>query len=400
MNAKIAYFVHDLTDAAVRRRVRMLTAGGAVVTPIGFRRGTQPVTAIEGIPALEIGRSADGRLLQRSLSVAAALAGLSVVAPHVRGSDVVIARNLEMLVLAARARKRYAPAARLVYECLDIHRLLLSHHLDGALLRMLEASLWTEVDLLLTSSPAFVRSYFNPRGFPAPIRVVENKVAMLGDAQVVPPAKRQPGPPWRIGWFGMIRCRASLDILSSLAAAAGGAIEVVIRGRPSGASFPDFEAAVADRAYVRYAGPYRNPEDLPDIYGEVHFAWAIDYYEDGQNSAWLLPNRLYEASAYGAVPIALADVETGAWLAERAAGVVLNEPVRQQLADFFRRLDRDRYEDLESAVRALPRAALVSDRGDCRALVRELCPPLAPGADADPCRGSKDAVAGNAGAQP
>ena len=42
------------------------------------------------------------------------------------GADVVLARNLEMLIIASRARNLYAPRAALVYECLDIHRLLLS----------------------------------------------------------------------------------------------------------------------------------------------------------------------------------------------------------------------------------------------------------------------------------
>ena len=35
---KFAYFVHDLTDPAVARRVRMLRVGGADPVVIGFRR--------------------------------------------------------------------------------------------------------------------------------------------------------------------------------------------------------------------------------------------------------------------------------------------------------------------------------------------------------------------------
>jgi len=225
---------------------------------------------------------------------------------------VILARNLEMLVLATRARKRHAPAATVVYECLDIHRMLLSNSPGGGLLRLLETKLCQEVDLLLTSSPAFVRNYFTPRGFLAPIRLVENKVLVLSDtASRTTPRRPPPGPPWRIGWFGVIRCRKSLDILSSVARAAWGDVEVVIRGRPSGATFPDFEAAIANRPHIRYAGPYRNPDDLPDIYGDVHFNWAVDYYESGQNSSWLLPNRIYEGSFHGTIPIALKGVETG-----------------------------------------------------------------------------------------
>ena len=375
MTAKIAYFVHDLTDPAVQRRVRMLGAGGAAVTPIGFRRGPQPVSTVQGVSAVEIGQSADGMLAQRALTVMGALMKRGNLARYVVGSDAIIARNLEMLVLAAEARKRYAPRAKLVYECLDIHRMLLARRPDGTLLRALESKLWRQVDLLITSSPAFVRNYFTPRGFAAPIRLVENKVLVLAeDCPHAAAPKRRSGPPWRIGWFGMIRCRKSLEILSSVARDLGGAVEVVIRGRPSDAVFGNFDEAIAGKPHVSYLGPYRNPADLGEIYEDVHFVWAVDYYESDQNSAWLLPNRIYEGTFYGAVPIGLAKVETGGWLKQHAVGVVANEPLQAWLIGFFRNLDEDGYTNLAKAVAVLPREMVVADREDCRKLVEAVCP--------------------------
>jgi succinoglycan biosynthesis protein ExoL len=379
LTAKIAYFVHDLSDPAVHRRVRMLVHGGATVTPIGFRRSVDAPTAVEGARAVDLGRTRDAMLARRALSVAETLVKLDGIAEHVRGCDVVVARNLEMLVLAVRARKLYAPKATVVYECLDIHRLQLSNGLSGKMLRFLESSLWGEIDLLLTSSPAFVDNYFSRHGFTAPIRLVENKILMLGAEHTrMPSASIPPGPPWRIGWFGMLRCRKSLEILSSIAQAAEGALEVIIRGRPSDAVFPDLEIATANLAHVRYCGPYSNPDDLPGIYGDVHFIWAIDYHDHGQNSAWLLPCRMYEGSFYGAVPIAFAGVETGRWLAKRGAGVLFGEPFESQLfeiqlIEFFRGLDRDKFRALARGVEALPRKDLVIDRSDCRDLVEALC---------------------------
>ena len=370
----IVYFVHDLTDSAVHRRVRMLLAGGAKVILIGFRRGATAMREVEGVEVIDLGQTEDGMLAKRALSVVTALAKLDIVAQHFRGANVLLARNLEMLVLAVRARARYAPLAPLVYECLDIHRMLLSSRLDGVLLRFLESRLWRNVDILLTSSPAFVRNYFMPRGFGAPVKLVENKLLLLEENYARTP-KQAPGPPWRIGWFGIIRCRRSLEILSLLAESMEGAVEVIIRGRPSSAVFPDFDEAVAGRRHVHYAGPYRNPVDLAGIYGDVHFTWAIDYYDRGQNSAWLLPNQLYEGTFYGAVPISLAEVETAVWLIERGVGVVLGEPLQPQLSSFFKSLDRDVYARLAMAVNTLPRTDLVSDRTDCQALVEALRPP-------------------------
>jgi succinoglycan biosynthesis protein ExoL len=373
VTAKIAYFTHDLSDPAVHRRLRMLLAGGAAVTAIGFRRSSEPVAAVEGIAAIDLGRTADGVLLRRGLLVAGTLARLGGLAEYVRGANVILARNLEMLVLAIRTRKLYAPTAAVVYECLDIHRMLLSKRLEGRLLRSLETRLWREVNMLLTSSPAFVHNYFIPRGFRSPIRLVENKVLML-DVLSEPHRKRPlSGPPWRIGWFGIIRCRRSLDILCSLAQGAAGKVEVIIRGRPTKAVFQDLDELIARSPHVHFAGPYKSPADLPAIYGDVHFSWAIDYYEVGQNSTWLLPNRIYEGSLYGTVPIGVTGVETGCWLAKRGAGLVLDEPLERHLIDFFRYLDNETYSKLAGQVEGLPRTDLVSDQADCRALVEALC---------------------------
>ena len=373
MSVRISYFVHDLSDPAIKRRVRMLMAGGAEVRLIGFRRSSEAPAFVEQSPARDLGCTADGRLVRRALSISHALATLRRQVDHIRGADVVLARNLEMLVLASRARRRYAPAATLVYECLDIHRLLLSSGIRGTMLRSLQSRLWQQVDLLVTSSPAFICNYFTPHSFPAPIRLVENKVALLdGDQTTANIVRPPPGPPWRIGWFGALRCRKSLEILSALARAGGGAIEIVLRGQPSGAVFANLPAEIVNLPHVRFAGPYRNPEDLAAIYGEVHFAWAVDYYESGQNSTWLLPNRIYEAGLCGAVPIALKDVETGRWLLQRRVGLTFDEPLDQELATFFQQLDPVRYTELANGVAALPRRDLISDRTDCRLFVDAL----------------------------
>jgi len=87
---------------------------------------------------------------------------LGTWANEIRGFDVFLARNLETLAFAAAARVEYAPGARLAYECLDIHRLLLSDRVWGTCLRWIEKRLLRKTDLLLISSPAFARNISSP----------------------------------------------------------------------------------------------------------------------------------------------------------------------------------------------------------------------------------------------
>jgi len=54
---KVAYFVHDLTDPAVGKRVSMLTTAGAEVTVLGFRREDKAVETIERARTVDLGRT-------------------------------------------------------------------------------------------------------------------------------------------------------------------------------------------------------------------------------------------------------------------------------------------------------------------------------------------------------
>ena len=154
--------------------------------------------------------------------------------------------------------------------------------------------------------------------------LLENKVLELaGQVRwIAEPPETAPscGEPWKIGWFGALRCRKSLELLAAFTRRMEGRFEVVLRGRPAYSEFADFDGFVAAEPYIRFEGAYRNPEDLAGIYGEVHFSWAIDFFEEGLNSSWLLPNRLYEGCRHGAVPIAMRQTETGRFLAGRHLG--------------------------------------------------------------------------------
>jgi succinoglycan biosynthesis protein ExoL len=369
---KIAYLVHDLSDPAVHRRVRMLKAGSGQIKVAGFTRVATPPKHIEGCETVSLGLTKDGQLLERIGSVAMAALRLERLKEILDGCELVLARNLEMLFLASAARRRYAPDAALVFECLDIHRLLLGDTYPGRLLRRMESRLARGADLIMTSSPRFVSEYFKPRNLAAPIRIIENKVLLpdYGSSRPERP-RRLNGPPWKIGWFGMLRCQRSFDILSSVARGGGGDLQVVIAGRPSAKEFPDFEGLVARSPHVTFTGSYRFDE-LPALYDSVHFCWAVDYFEKGLNSSWLLPNRIYESAFFGAVPIAAEGVETTRWLAEKHIGLVLNGEPEAALRTIVTAMTDGYYQDLSDALKRIPTTALADTVESCRQLIEDL----------------------------
>lgn len=358
---RIGYLAQDLADPAIARRVSMLETGGAEVILAGLLRGELPV----GLPdPLVLGHSADARLAERALTILRLLGtGLPQLAARMQGVSAIVARNLEMLVLGHALVRRMSPRPRLVYECLDIHRLLVASGPAGRALRALEHRLGKSVDLVLTSSPAFITNHLSRGPFANRILLVENKV--LG---CTPQPLRLMPPPFRIGWYGALRCERSFQLLANLSDSMGGKVKVSLRGRPSPAIFPDLPARLACHPHMAFAGPY-TAADLPALYGDVHFAWCLDFYEQGANSDWLLPNRLYESTAYGAVPIALASVETGRYLQRNAFGIALQSAAPDALAALFTDMTAVQYAALHRSVVDSDPSLWRATGSDCNALV-------------------------------
>lgn len=369
---EVLYLVPNLGDAAVARRVAMLREGGAHVSVAGFERAG---AAEPGGDAIVLGRTFDARFSQRILEIARAARSIRKRLQHVN-ADVIVARNLEMLFLASRLRGSDGKQPAVVYECLDIHRLLLRPDAIGRSLRRLEQRLAIDASLVLTSSPAFVREYFDRWWRTAPpMLLVENKVLDFDSRRGGNPALRDSAEapsPIRIGWFGALRCRKSLTGLAALAAARPDRVEIVLRGRPARHEFEAFDEAVSSLPNLSFKGPYRNPGELSAIYSDVHLSWAIDLFEAGQNSDWLLPNRIYEGCLHGAVPIALAGTETAAFLARHDIGIVLPDIAPKTLTELVDRLDAATLGRLAAKVAALPRQIFADGPGDCRALVEKL----------------------------
>lgn len=390
MSLNVLYLAHDLADAAIRRRVLALRVGGADVTVAGFRRGANLLADERDVPTVELGQTADGRFLQRIGAVVGARSSLRRKLAAVDKPDVVIARNLETLALAGSAAALFGADIPVVYECLDIHRLLLDNGAKGRLMRGVQRYFGQRASLLITSSPAFVENFFRPMsGLQLPVLLLENKVLSRVGEEYSVTTKRlpEPGSPWRIGWFGAIRCRKSLEILTAFAERMEGKVEIVLRGRPAYGEFDDFEAQVKLAPNVEFHGPYRNPEDLAAIYDDVHFTWAIDFFEEGLNSSWLLPNRLYEGGLHGAVPIALSATETARFVGTRDIGVILDVATPEALQALFSGMSGERYLELASRLGAVEREQWVTGPAECKALVARLAA-LAP-------RGGRSAALSN-----
>lgn len=346
---RIAYFGHDIYDAAIARRVRALGAAGHDVTGLMMRRGE--ITAVPW-QNVDLGRTYDAAYVQRLRSI---WGGAEIAATHgqvLRDADVIIARNLDMMICASLATRRAGARSPLIYECLDVHHMLTGSGPAAPMLRRMERSLLRQSSLLVISSPAFERDYFaRYHGGAYTPFLLENRIA-AGSLPPRPAALPGGGERLTIGWFGVLRCRRSLAMLVRIARDLP-QMKIHIAGKPV---IDGFEKAIAGIGNIRFSGAYRGPDDLPRLYGGVDLVWAGDFYQADFNSKALLPNRVYEGGYFGVPAIAPEGTETARWLARYGTGFAVCEPVETSVPALLNRLSghRAKLEAAKRAVLALP----------------------------------------------
>lgn len=336
----LVFFGHDARDPAVQRRIQAFEHAGARVRAFTMRRGGAFETPWINV---DLGETRDAAFAQRIGALMRARPLLRAHAETLRDADLIYARNLDMLWLAHWARRMARSAAPLVYECLDIHRFMTRNDALGAAMRSVERGLLKDTSLVVVSSPAFVRDYFDVRQ-PNRVRplLIENRLPWGFDYGGRPAQARLRSGPICIGWFGNLRCRRSMALLMELADRFPDRVRISLRGAPARTELPDFEQRIAGRANVSFGGRYAWPGELAAIYADVDVVWAGDFHDPGANSKWLLPNRLYEGGYYAAPPLAPADSETGRWVEERGFGFTLPEPLEETLPAFIATLDHAR----------------------------------------------------------
>lgn len=368
---RIAFFGHDAADAAVRRRVQGFRDDGLDVTGFTMRRRDDVAVEWDNV---DLGRTFDAAYAQRIASIFRGAKLAAAERDKLAAADVIYARNLDMLATALLARRKANLKTPVIYESLDVHRLLTRKDPIGFVFRRLEGALLKHAKRLVVSSPGFLKNHFerHHRGrYTATI--IENRLAAGADYGPRPNSSAPQLGSLRLGWVGVLRCKRSLGLLLEAARQLGPAITIDLHGIPALTEIPDFHERIKDIENVRFHGRYRSPEDLSAIYSKLDVVWAGDFMEAGYNSLWLLPNRLYEGGYYNVPPIMPAGTQTAAWADARNIGFSLPEDLANTLPQLLAQLATDKSPIAERRVRlaALPVSTFVAERGELARLIAE-----------------------------
>jgi succinoglycan biosynthesis protein ExoL len=368
--ACVAYFGPDLDDPAVHRRVAQWRYAGFRILTFAFSRKHHKAAQAEDV--VNLGYVAPQSRARRMIPLVTA--GLRLIARRrkLRQCSAFIARNLDNAFIALFARWITGQPIPLVYEVLDINPSCTKAGLQGRVFRRLEKWMLSRAALLVVSSPHFVWAYYQgmlqfrtnwllfenkvpkyarlPSPPAAPVEVPRSEGAAIGG--------RGARPRWRIGWFGYLDDNETWRILKRLARELPDRVFLHVRGLPyTNFDMRGFLDDVARMENAVYGGPFRNPEDLAEIYESIDIVWSADCNFLSANSKWLLTNGIYEAGYFGKPVIGLAGTAVGEFLEQYGSGWCLSDPVDQQLIALIDGLTLDRYDT--------KRAAIARMREDC-----------------------------------
>jgi succinoglycan biosynthesis protein ExoL len=101
-----------------------------------------------------------------------------------------------------------------------------------------------------------------------------------------------------IGYFGLIRCNRSIEILRRIADKGKGRFQVLIMGYPMNLHYNLDK--LGKNPNIHYGGTYKYPDNLSAMYNRIDLTWGCYPHSSAKigNHLWARTNRFYEACNY------------------------------------------------------------------------------------------------------
>ncbi|MEL6257927.1 MAG: hypothetical protein AAFQ67_02580 [Pseudomonadota bacterium] len=380
--SKLAYFSGDATNPTTRLRIRSLMESGVDVVGFTFRRTKFHRDFVPFWDNVHLGQSRDRHYLRRIFVNLGGLVQIIRNRRKLRDVEVLYARLFDAALLAMVTRWFFCRNAKLVYEFEDVQAIFFRHGPIGRTFRFLERRILSAVDLVVVASPGFAEGYLEPQqNYTGPVFLIENRIQL----DEIPPKDAAPSPRaskwrdlqdrWVIGWFGTLRCEKSMQYLSEIAERMGDKVLIYTRGYPTETGLDAYKSLVNRHSNWIYEGEYTMPEDLEDLYGQVHFVWCMDFLDEGGNSELLLACRMYHGGYFGAVPLVTTTSRMAKHLAPHEIGFSIGDAVVDEVCDLLETMSWSRYEAEREKTLSKRDALFLEDGSTIRELLNTLAEP-------------------------
>jgi len=257
---------------------------------------------------------------------------------------------------------------KVVYECGDIRSLFLRQDFKGEIFRWLERFVMKRCFLIVTTSIVFINEYF------IKIQRQDQKYLFLLENKIKEPMPKVLSKiSWRnkkvirIGFFGLLRCQRSWEILCYLAEKFPEKFIIYVRGIPFGIN--NFKEKVDENYNIIYEGEYINPDDLANIYRKVDIVWTaynIENSLEGINRKWAMRNQFYESIYYNTPLIVQYGTEAANRIIREDIGIVINMNDKKKTIINMLKINHEKINKWRLRIQKLPHSYYIysNEHGD------------------------------------
>ena len=167
----------------------------------------------------------------------------------------------------------------------------------------------------------------------------------------------------RFGFAGAIRTETMYNLIKVIGE--GGKHEVHLYGLFTDENNGRYSirSLVDQYQNVFYHGPFKNPEDLPEIYSHIDI--VLCYYLSSKNDLYLEPNKLYEAIYYDC-PIIVADgTFVGRKVKQLNVGYTIDQGDAASLKAFVNSINQSDFDEKVAAIQSIDKEECI----DCPELL-------------------------------
>ena len=355
---RVLFLQSNVDDAHQMKVIKLMAGAGCVVTRCGFVRDSyyRATRGRAGVRVL-------GTLRNRSFVSRLPLLLRSI--PEVRRlssrCDALFCFGADMQVLGMAAA--YGKGLRIFREIADLPEVLIQAGCRGKLAREIERFCLGRLDGLLVTSDKFLDKYIRPLVGESLSRcfVIENKLdpGMVGD--------RCPAPRFSedcvitIGYFGLLRCVRSMDVLVRIAESCPERFRVTIRGY-NAIGYP-LKHYCSKLRNFEYGGEYESPHELAMIYRQCDIVWSCyPYVSNGVNARLAQTNRYYESVYFRRPQICQTGTVDGSKVERYGIGVNVDLSDLSRAAGEVVALTSERLNRMVGRIEQLPLSACCYER--------------------------------------
>ena len=219
---------------------------------------------------------------------------ISIIKNDLKNDDIIYTFGMDTFLISWFAVFFSNKKNKIIYEVGDIRKIYTKKTFFRFLFRFLQRRIVKKASLIVVTSKAFVDSYFrdilkvkNTEKF----YVLENKPELKKDKMINYSFK---GYPIRIGYFGVIRCERSIEILSQILKS--NKFSLYLRGIYDNKIIEKYK--LYEYKNIIIGDEYKVPNELYEMYNDIDLCWATYPYQKNEkvgNFQWAKTTRYYES---------------------------------------------------------------------------------------------------------